>query len=199
MDVGDSKSVAAGIEAAITQLGRIDGLVNCAAVAPHFGPLDTDRSEWRRIFDVNLFGAYQAASLVAKHLIGRRSPGAIVNVSSEAGKKGHSESLLAFSASMAGLISLTRMLSEALATHDINVNCVCPGSVATPMLREVAAHFSKMTGQPADDLFNSMISSQLRRHVDPFEVASVVSFLLGDDVIALRGQAINLDGGDTPY
>ena len=74
--------------------------------------------------------------------------GAIVSVASEAGKKGHIESL-AYSASKAALINMTRVLSAALAPHDINVNCVCPGGVATDMLREVAVAYGKLAGQAA--------------------------------------------------
>src|SRR5271154_4943836 len=74
--------------------------------------------------------------------------GAIGNVASEAGKKGHKESL-AYSASKAALISMTRVLSAALAPHDINVNCVCPSGVATDMLREVAVAYGKLVNAPS--------------------------------------------------
>ena len=81
-------------------------------------------------------------------MIGSGARGAIVSVASEAGKKGHIESL-AYSASKAALINMTRVLSAALAPHDINVNCVCPGGVATDMLREVAFAYGKLAGQAA--------------------------------------------------
>ena len=124
--------------------------------------------------------------------------GAIVSIASEAGKKGHKESL-AYSASKAGLISMTRILSEALADKDINVNCICPGGVATPMLREVSVAYSGVTSEPAAAIFDKMISQQLVRHLQPVEVARVVSFLLSDDAMLVRGQAVNADAGETPY
>jgi NAD(P)-dependent dehydrogenase (short-subunit alcohol dehydrogenase family) len=110
----------------------------------------------------------------------------------------HIESL-AYSASKAALINMTRVLSAALAPHDINVNCVCPGGVATDMLREVAFAYGKLAGQSVGDVFPQLISSQLVRHIEPIEVSRTISFLLSDDAIIIRGQAVSADGGDTPY
>ncbi|MBN8994956.1 MAG: SDR family oxidoreductase [Rhizobiales bacterium] len=198
MDVGSQESIAAGIAASEAALGRIDGLVNCAAIVRHADPLEISWDDWRRQFEINLFGAYEAARLVAKHMIATGTRGAIVSIASEAGKKGHKESL-AYSASKAGIISMTRILSEALAAHDINVNCVCPGGVATPMLREVSVAYSGVTSEPPEAIFDKMTSQQLVRHLQPIEVARVVSFLLGDAAMLVRGQAVNADAGETPY
>jgi NAD(P)-dependent dehydrogenase (short-subunit alcohol dehydrogenase family) len=198
MDLGSPESIAAGIAVSAAKLGRIDGLVNCAAIVRHSDPLEISWDDWRRQFEVNLFGAYEASRLVAKRMIDAGTRGAIVSIASEAGKKGHKESL-AYSASKAGLISMTRVLSETLAAHDINVNCVCPGGVATPMLREVSVAYSGVTSEPPDAIFDKMISQQLVRHLQPVEVARVVSFLLSDDAMLVRGQAVNADAGETPY
>lgn len=198
MDVASLESVAAGIAASDRQLGRIDGLVNCAAIVIHSDPLEISREDWQRQFEINLFGAYEASRLVAKRMIAAKTRGAIVSIASEAGKKGHVESL-AYSASKAGLISMTRMLSEALAVHDINVNCVCPGGVATPMLRDVSVAYSKVTAEAPEAIFDKMVSQQLVRHLQPIEVARIVSFLLGDDAMLIRGQAVNADAAETPY
>jgi NAD(P)-dependent dehydrogenase (short-subunit alcohol dehydrogenase family) len=198
IDLGSQESVAAGIAASAAKLGRIDGLVNCAAIVRHSDPLEISWDDWRRQFEVNLFGAYEASRLVAKRMIEAGTRGAIVSIASEAGKKGHKESL-AYSASKAGLISMTRVLSETLAVHDINVNCVCPGGVATPMLREVSVAYSGVTSEAPEAIFDKMISQQLVRHLQPIEVARVVSFLLSDDAMLVRGQAVNADAGETPY
>lgn len=198
VDVGSPESIARGIAASEGHLGRVDGLVNCAAIVRHSDPLEISWEDWRKQFEVNLFGAYEACRLVAKRMIATGARGAIVSIASEAGKKGHVESL-AYSASKAGLISMTRMLSEALAEHDINVNCVCPGGVATPMLREVSVAYSGVTGEKPEAIFDKMLSQQLVRHLQPIEVARVVSFLLSDDAMLVRGQAINADAGETPY
>ena len=198
MDVGSPVSIAEGVSISERHLGRIDGLVNCAAIVRHSDPLEISWDDWRKQFEVNLFGAYEASRLVAKSMIATGTRGAIVSIASEAGKKGHVESL-AYSASKAGLISMTRMLSEALAGHDINVNCVCPGGVATPMLREVSVAYSGVTGERPEAIFDKMLSQQLVRHLQPIEVARIVSFLLSDDAMLIRGQAVNADAGETPY
>ena len=199
VDVMDPNSVASTVSSAIASLGALDGLANCVGIAEHCAPLETTREEWRRTFEINVYGLYDAARLVARHMIETGRSGAIVNIASEAGKRGHAETMLAYSASKAAVINMSRMLAEALAAHDINVNCVCPGSVRTPMLQDVARKFSGMTGQDQASIFESMISRQLERHVQPAEVAAVMSFLLSDGSMTIRGQAINVDGGDTPY
>ena len=94
---------------------------------------------------------------------------------------------------------MTRVLSAALAPHDINVNCVCPGGVATDMLREVAVAYGKLVESAPDAVFEKLVSSQLLRHIEPAEIARTISFLLSDEAMTIRGQAINADGGDTPY
>lgn len=198
LDAADPASIAGAIDEAQARLGRIDGLVNCAAIVIHADPLETPWRDWERTFSVNLFGAYEAARLAAKAMIAGRVHGSIVNVASEAGKKGHKESL-AYSASKAALISMTRVLSAVLAPNDINVNCVCPGGVATDMLREVAVAYGKLVDSAPEDVFGKLVSSQLLRHVEPSEVARTISFLLSDAAHIIRGQAINADGGDTPY
>ena len=196
LDLADPISVARA--AAEARLGGIDGLVNCAAIVVHADPLKAAWADWERIFRVNLFGAYEASRLVAKSMIASGARGAIVSVASEAGKKGHMESL-AYSASKVALINVTRVLSAALAPHDINVNCVCPGGVATDMLRDVAVAYGRLVDAPPGEVFPQLVSSQLMRHIEPIEVARTISFLLSDDAVIIRGQAVSADGGDTPY
>jgi NAD(P)-dependent dehydrogenase (short-subunit alcohol dehydrogenase family) len=198
MDLAEPVSIAAAIEDTESRLGPLDGLVNCAAIVIHAEPLETVWTDWERIFRINLFGAYEASRLVARSMISSGARGAIVSVASEAGKKGHFESL-AYSASKAALINMTRVLSAALAPHDINVNCVCPGGVASDMLHEVAVAYGKLTGQAPEEVYPQLVSSHLNRHIEPVEVARTISFLLSDEAIIIRGQAVSADGGDTPY
>jgi NAD(P)-dependent dehydrogenase (short-subunit alcohol dehydrogenase family) len=107
--------------------------------------------------------------------------------------------MAAYNASKAAVINLTRSLAREWAPAGINVNAVCPGSVATPMLREVADELERGGKGDAKTLFAGMVPAQLGRHVTPIEVGRVVAFLLSDAALVIRGQAINLDGGDTPY
>ena len=124
--------------------------------------------------------------------------GAIVNVASNAGKVGY-PNMAAYNASKAAVISLTRSLSAEWAPHRINVNAVCPGGVDTLMLRGVAEWLAPRLGIPPDTLHSKMKPHQMDRHIKPLEIGRVVAFLLSDHAAIIRGQAINADGGDTPY
>jgi len=103
-----------------------------------------------------------------------------------------------YNASKAAVISLTRTLAAEWAP-DINVNAVCPGGVLKPMLAHVADVVGARIGEKPDELLATMVPSQLGRHIQPREVGKVVAFLLSEAAIIIRGQSINVDGGDTPY
>ncbi|MEF2070098.1 SDR family NAD(P)-dependent oxidoreductase [Consotaella aegiceratis] len=173
LDVAAEASPQAALDATLAAMGGIDGLVNCAAIVLHADPLQISRRDWQRQFEVNLFAAYDMVRVAASWMIEAGVAGAIVNIASEAGKVGHVESM-AYSASKAGVINLTRMLSQALGPYDINVNCVCPGGMATPMLQEVARAYSAVTSEPADEIFAFMKDAVLGRHTEPREVARTV-------------------------
>jgi NAD(P)-dependent dehydrogenase (short-subunit alcohol dehydrogenase family) len=104
-----------------------------------------------------------------------------------------------YNVSKAAVIAMTKTLAMAHAADGVRVNAVCPGSVSTPMLREVADVMSQSTGKDAATLFAGMVPAQLGRHVEPLEVGRIVAFLLTDAAVIIRGQSINVDAGDTPY
>lgn len=197
-DIGKLESIRSAFAATEKHFGKIDGLVNNAAIGRHADPLNIPWNDWEDVMAVNLFGAYEASRLVCDHMAGANIRGAIVNVASEAGKKGHTSSL-AYSASKAAMINMTRVMSVSAAAFDININCICPGAIDTPMLREAAERYAALTDGDADTIYSRIMSDQLKRQVTPLEVARIISFLLSDSAIIIRGQAINTDGGSTPY
>ena len=146
-------------------------------------------------FAVNVKGVLLASQEAAKRFT---SKGAIVNIASNAGKVGY-RNMAGYNASKAAVINLTRSLSLEWVEKGINVNAVCPGGVATGMLKSVADFLGPRLGQEAGKLFDSMFPAQLGRHIQPIEVGRVVAFLLSDAAEIIRGQSINVDGGDTPY
>ncbi|HEY3428760.1 MAG TPA: SDR family oxidoreductase, partial [Acidimicrobiia bacterium] len=158
---------------------------------------DAGAADWRRQLDVNVTGTFFCSRQVGNHLKDQGG-GAIVNVASNCGKVGY-KNMAAYNAAKAAVISLTRSLSMEWAEHNINVNAVCPGGVDTPMLAGVAEWLEPRVGVPAAELLAGMGPVQLGRKVQPAEVARVIAFLLSDDALIIRGQAINVDGGDTPY
>lgn len=195
-DVTDPASLKAAFGAVVEKFGRLDGLVNNAGIV-RLGPADeTTPAGLDLEMAVNVKGVLLAAQAAAAHFA--RGSGAIVNIASNAGKVGY-RNMAGYNASKAAVISLTRSLSLEWAERGINVNAVCPGGVATDMLKSVADFLAPRIGQDRDALFGTMVPAQLGRHIQPIEVGRVVAFLLSDAAVIIRGQSISIDGGDTPF
>lgn len=193
-DVTNEASVAAAFDAAEERFGQVDGLVNNAGVI-RLGPaIESSLDDWRSQFEVNVEGVFLCCRVFAS----RARSGSVVNIASNAGKIGY-PNMAGYNASKAAVISLTRSLAAEWADRDINVNAVCPGGVFTPMLEGVARFLGKKTGEDPEKLLSTMVPAQLGRHIQPEEVGAVVAFLLSDAAKIIRGQSINIDGGDTPY
>ena len=196
-DVTDAEDVKQVVAATVDRFGRLDGAVNNAGTVMLDEAWDATSADWNRQLDVNVTGSFLVSRAVGLWLK-EAGGGAIVNVSSNCGKVGY-RNMAAYNASKAAVIGLTRSLSMEWAKHGINVNAVCPGGVDTPMLRGVAEWLAPRLDVPADDLLAGMGPAQLRRRVAPVEVGRVIAFLLSDEALIIRGQAISVDGGDTPY
>ncbi|MFD1721349.1 SDR family NAD(P)-dependent oxidoreductase [Amnibacterium endophyticum] len=197
-DLSDADAAEAVVAAADEGLEGVDGVANIAGIVLHHDPLAIPAADWARLMTVNVTASYLVAASAARRMRAAGRPGSIVNTASEAGKVGHVDSL-AYSASKAAVISMTRMLSQALAADDVNVNCVCPGGLDTAMLREVAEVYAARVGGRADEVLDELVAGQLGRRAAVAEVAQVFVFLLSDAARTVRGQAVNADGGDTPY
>ena len=198
VDVTREPEVLAGIERAVGTFGRLDGWVNNAGVLRMGPELESKSEDWQLQLRVNVEAVAQCSRLFAQHRIALGAGGAIVNVASNAGKVGY-PNMAAYNATKAAVISLTRSQAAEWASERINVNAVCPGGVDTPMLEEVAEWVGSRIGTTPQELHATMVPGQLGRHIEPLEVGRVVAFLLSDRALIIRGQAINVDGGDTPY
>jgi NAD(P)-dependent dehydrogenase (short-subunit alcohol dehydrogenase family) len=194
-DVTDLASLEAAFGKIAEKFGSLDGLVNNAGIV-RLGPADETTAAGLDLeLAVNVKGVLLASQAAAKLFPGK---GAIVNIASNAGKVGY-RNMAGYNASKAAVINLTRSLALEWAEKNINVNAVCPGGVATDMLKSVADFLSPRLGQESDALLKTMVPQQLGRHIQPVEVGRVVAFLLSDAAEIIRGQSINVDGGDTPY
>jgi NAD(P)-dependent dehydrogenase (short-subunit alcohol dehydrogenase family) len=196
-DVTDPIAAATAVTMALEHFGRVDGAVNNAGIIKMNAAWDSSPQEWQAHFNVNVTGAYVISQAVGQHLR-NNGGGAIVNVASNCGKVGY-PNMAAYNASKAALISLTRSLSGEWAQHNINVNAVCPGGVDTPMLSQVADWLSPRLQISTEELLGDMGPAQLGRRIQPIEVGRVITFLLSDAAAIIRGQALSIDGGDTPY
>lgn len=197
IDVTDPGAAELLVRTALDRFGRLDGLVNNAGVIVMDAGWDARVDDWSRQIDVNLTAVFSLARGVGLHLRDHGG-GRIVNVSSNCGKVGYAN-MAAYNASKAGVISLTRSLAAEWAEHDINVNAVCPGAVDTPMLEYVAEWLAPGIGIPVREVLDGMKVAQLGRRIQPVEVGRVIAFLLSDAAAIIRGQSINVDGGDSPY
>lgn len=197
-DVTDERAVEAAVTRGARHFGRLDGLVNNAGVLAMGSAVEAPLRDFAHQLGVNVQGLYSCCQAAARQMIRQGGGGAIVNVASNAGKVGYPY-MAGYNASKAAVINLTRSLAAEWAEHGINVNAVCPGGVDTPMLRRVAERIAERTRGDPQALLASMTPVQLGRHIQPIEVGRVITFLLSDQAVIIRGQAINVDGGDTPY
>lgn len=166
----------------VETLGRLDVMVNNAGGgARPLMPEDTPYEDWRRIVDLNLTGAWLCCIAAGKQMIAQQS-GNIINISSVAGTKGH-PGMLHYSAAKAGVISLSNNLAFQWAKHNIRVNCVAPGLIATPAMVKwgVIQAAEKEDGTPVP---------RLERPPDPEDVAELCLFLASSASDLITGEVI---------
>ena len=146
MDVTRQESIEAGVASAIAQMGRIDILVNNAAIFTAAPIVEITRDDFDRVFDINVKGALFTMQAVARHMIDAGLRGKIINMASQAGRRG--EALVAvYCASKAAIISLTQSAGLNLIRHGINVNAIAPGVVDGEHWDGVDAFFAKYEGK----------------------------------------------------
>ena len=196
-DVGSDSSVGEAVAATVAHFGRLDGVVNNAGVIEMNEARHATSEAWARELDINVTGVFRVCRAALAHLSAAEGA-AIVNVASNCGKVGF-PNMAGYNASKAAVINLTRSLATEWAPLGINVNAVCPGAVDTPMLANVADWLADHQGGDADDILAGMALPQIGRKIAPIEVGRVVAFLLSPDALIIRGQAINVDAGETPY
>ncbi|MCC7273741.1 MAG: glucose 1-dehydrogenase [Alphaproteobacteria bacterium] len=193
VDVTDGAAVAEAVARADAALGGFDILVNSAGMLGFVGAaIDCPEEEWDRLFAVNVKSVLLCARACVPSMR-RRGGGAIVNLASTAGLVG-SALVSAYSATKGAVVLLTRSMALNHAADGIRVNCVCPGSIETPMLAENIAGASVNMSQA------EVQAAFLRRHPlgrfgQAEEVARVVVFLASDAASFMTGAAVPVDGG----
>ena len=188
VDVADEKSVAQGTAAAVAALGKIDILVNNAGIAGANAPtVDYPVQEWERVLKVNLTSQFLCCRAIAPHMV-KQKYGRIVNIASIAGKEGNPNAV-AYSASKAGVISLTKSLGKELAKDGVSVNCITPAAAKT-------AIFDQMTEQH----INYMLAKiPMGRFVLVEEIAAMACWLSSEDCSFTTGGVFDISGGRATY
>lgn len=181
-DNRDIDQIKETIEHIIRVFGRIDSLVNNAGISLNKTFIDTTIADWRNVMSVNLDSCYAFCHAVIPYML--ESGGSIINVSSVWGVYGASCEV-AYSASKAGLIGLTKALAKEYGYHDIRVNCVAPGVIDTDMNRE----HSRETIQELCEC------TPLGRIGTTNDVSRVIEFLVSDEASFVTGQVIDVTGG----
>ena len=188
-DVRDEVQCAQAVAATLDRFGRLDVLVNNAgAILRGHSVAQTSTTQWQEMLDVNLSGAFYLSRAALPHLAGTR--GNIVNVASYAGLVGFPGSA-AYCAAKGALVQLTRAMALDHAAEGIRVNCVCPGSVRTPMIGTAW----EQHGQGAAELWAA--KHPLGRIAEPEEVAEAVFWLASAAGSFVTGVALPVDGGIT--
>lgn len=176
-----------GLDPYLDELGDVDILVNNAGIDQHGFFVNSDIDEWKRLIDVNLMGVF---SITKRILPGMqdRGFGRIINIASEAGRKG-SRGGSVYAAAKGGVISFTKSIAQESARLGVTSNVVLPGPVDTPLLQ-------KALEKGGEKLMNAMASATLvGRLGTPEEVAGIVVFLASQEASFITGEVIGVSGG----
>jgi NAD(P)-dependent dehydrogenase (short-subunit alcohol dehydrogenase family) len=195
LDVTDQASIDAAVARTADWGGGIDILLNNAAIFDLAPIAGITRDSYERIFAVNVAGTLFTLQAVARQMIAQGRGGRIINMASQAGRRG--EPLVAvYCASKAAVISLTQSAGLDLIRHGINVNGIAPGVVDTPMWDEVDALFAKYEhkplGQKKREVGEGVPFGRMGR---PEDLTGMAVFLASDEAAYIVAQTYNVDGG----
>jgi NAD(P)-dependent dehydrogenase (short-subunit alcohol dehydrogenase family) len=195
-DVSSAADVQRAVDHALKHYGRIDGLVNNAAIGPLGTILDTDEATWDRIIDVNLKGAYLCSRAVIPHMV-KQGGGAIVNVGSGAGWG--KPNMAAYSSSKGGMVALTMAMAYDHFHDHVRVNMVVPGGggIVTGMsVGRFGGDVERFTSRAAPGTVAGRVAT-------PMDIAKPVAFLLSEDAAVISGTVLDVgcfahQGGPVP-
>jgi meso-butanediol dehydrogenase/(S,S)-butanediol dehydrogenase/diacetyl reductase len=184
------------------RFGRLDVLFNNAGVIRVQPMLEVTEDEWDRVMAVNLRAVFFVLQAVSRRMRdqgpipGSELRGKLIQTASIASYRGGNHLMTPYSASKAGVVSLTRSAAQVLASHRITSNCVCPGAVETPMWEQIDREWGALDGLGQGEAWKRRIRGiPLGRPERAEDVAGVVAFLAGPDSDYMTGQALNVDGG----
>jgi NAD(P)-dependent dehydrogenase (short-subunit alcohol dehydrogenase family) len=195
LDVTDQASIDAAVEAVESKAGGLDILINNAALFDLAPIVEISRASYEKLFSVNVAGTLFMLQAAARSMIARGKGGRIINIASQAGRRG--EPLVAvYCATKAAVISLTQSAGLDLIKHHINVNGIAPGVVDSDMWDEVDALFAKYENRPKGEK-KRLVGEGVPygRMGKPEDLAGMAVFLASDESEYIVAQTYNVDGG----
>ena len=187
-DIADYASVQAAVAGTLKAAGRIDVLINNAAVVgPNAALIDYPLDAWKQVIDIDVNGTFHCCRAVVPGMIGQNY-GRIVNLASVAGKEGNPNAA-AYSSAKAAVIAMTKSLGKELASHDIAVNCVTPAVARTPgAMEQSPEHIRYMLGKIPRGRF-----------LELGEAAAMIAWLASEENSFTTGAVFDLSGGRATY
>lgn len=183
-DLTDTAAVTESVEEAVRRAGTPSILVNSAGVALLDSALDVTPERWDATLAINLRGSFFMAQAVGRHMVDAQY-GRIINLASQAAVIGLDQHV-AYSASKAGLLGMTRVLSREWARQGVTVNCVSPTVVETPLGK---AAWAGERGEKAKEAI------PVGRFAQPEEIAHLIGYLASEEAAMVTGENILIDGG----
>ena len=197
-DVRQQDSIYQAVEEIIHVFGRIDVWVNNAGVFDNTATVDLSEELWDRISDINYKSMYLCAKAVIPHMV-LHGWGRFINMSSMAGKMAYPKEI-AYCSTKSAVLGLTRALAIELAPHGITANAICPGPIATDMLKSTHQTLADEFGVTLEDWDAKVLETiPVGRFGKPEDIAALAAFLASEEAGFINGQAINIDGGMVFY
>ncbi|PWK62376.1 L-iditol 2-dehydrogenase [Roseicyclus mahoneyensis] len=195
LDVTQQDSIDAAVAQIIAAFGQIDILINNAAIFTAAPLVEIERADYQRVFDINVSGTLFMMQAVARHMIEQGIRGRIINMASQAGRRG--EPLVAvYCATKAAVISLTQSAGLNLIPHGINVNAIAPGVVDGEHWDGVDAFFARYEGKaPGQKKAEVGASVPYGRMGQASDLTGMAVFLASDEAAYIVAQTYNVDGG----
>lgn len=194
-DITQSAQIDAMVNSAVQKFGNIHILFNNAAVFDLAPLLDSDEAMYDKLFAVNVKGMFFVMQKVLAHMVQRQVQGSIINMASQAGRRG--EALVShYCATKAAVISYTQSAALAMAPHKIRVNAISPGVIDTPMWQHVDALFARYENLPLGGKKKQVgLAVPLGYMGTPSDIAGAAVFLASQEASYITAQTLNVDGG----
>ncbi|UTH49972.1 L-iditol 2-dehydrogenase [Loktanella salsilacus] len=195
LDVSNQASIDAAIAAVVAKSGKLDILINNAALFDAAQTVDITRASFDKLYAVNVAGTLFTMQAAAKQMIAQGHGGKIINMASQAGRRGESL-VLVYCSTKAAVISMTQSAGLNLIEHGINVNAIAPGVVDGDHWEHVDSMFAKLEGKPLGQKKAEVAASvPAGRFAVPADLTGMAVFLASSDADYIVSQTYNVDGG----